>query len=1096
MSSIIVPAHKEDFPIATRIFSLAAVFLGATVLLGWILDLAALKSVLPGLVAMKVNTALGFIAAGGALGLWSLPANFGRLRRLGDGLAAVVLALGVLTLSQFLFHTDLGIDNRLILEPGGADFTAYPGRMAWLTAVNFLLVGGALLLLNRLRPLRLIQVPAVAIGGLSLFMLARYLFGVPGFFGFRLTPMAILTAFGFLLLAAGLLAATGNTGLIRYVRSRAMALGAGAAVVLLVLALFASALNTRVIGETAEVLRWSNAVRQRLKAAHALVESVGASARGYLLTKEIPYLVQLESTRVELWKEWMNLRRLFLFDADQTARLDRLGATVKQRLALADESIRVSRTLGPAAVEAFLERGDLEHCLLRFHQQVDEMDRAEQARVDDGGARTRNALDASRVTQTVLGLLGLSLLGIVLFFLRRMQQVLEERVLDRTHKLAASNRLMRMLSNCNQSLIRATDEGPLMQAVCDLVVVDGGFRFCFVVLVEPGDAGDLRTMAGAGDGFDRLETWKLTGADAEGGHGPTGVAIRTGKPWVLNDILDHPELQKWQGAIDDFGLASEAALPLKIGDTVAGALVILSTKPGIFHPQELAVLTELAEDLSFGLETLRSRSTKVRMEKVAEQNRIDTAVANSANQAKSAFLANMSHEIRTPMNAILGFAQLLRRDGALTEKQRQYVQTILLSGEHLLALITDILEYSKIEAGRLSVEETTFDFHEMLGEIDAVFRTRAEAKGLRFLLEYGERVPRHLVTDATKLRQILQNLLANAVKFTEHGGVAVRAEVVSGPEAADALRLVVEVEDTGPGISEQELGGLFQVFVQTQSGRDSKSGTGLGLAISRKFAELVGGAIGVTSVVGSGCVFRLTLPVRPGKTEEILKKSTRRRVQHLTPEHKGLRVLVADDKADNRAFLTELLTSVGFEVHTAEDGAQAVLACEDVVPHLILMDMRMPVMTGYEAISRIREKPGGAPVHIIALTASAFQEDRVRALEGGADDYISKPFREEVLFEKIQRLLGCAYRYEDELTAAVAEAKTTEFDRRAGFAALPAELKTALRTAIQCGDMDQIVELATQVDALDPNVAREIRRLAASYAYKNLLNLLDGSCEA
>ena len=466
--------------------------------------------------------------------------------------------------------------------------------------------------------------------------------------------------------------------------------------------------------------------------------------------------------------------------------------------------------------------------------------------------------------------------------------------------------------------------------------------------------------------------------------------------------------------------------------------------------------------------------------------------AEAANRAKSAFLANMSHEIRTPMNAILGFAQLLQRDGTLTEPQQRHVATIMRSGDHLLALISDLLEYSKSEAGRLALDELSFDLHGLFDDLEVTFRMRAEAKGLRLLVEHSSGTPQYVLTDPTKLRQVLQNLIANAVKFTEHGGVAMRAAVLPGPDEAAVERLVVEVEDSGPGIAPEEMGRLFQVFEQTESGRRARSGTGLGLAISRSYAELLGGTLEVASQLGHGSTFRLEIPIRRGSADAIRNGSTPRRVIALAPGQPAFRVLVADDKEDNRAFLEALLVSIGFEVRAVEDGARAVAELESWRPQLILMDMRMPVMSGSEAIERIRARSGGATVKIIAVTASAFQEDRQQAIEAGADDFISKPFREAVLFEKVHALLDVRYLFaEEERPAPPAGPAPPPSALRAEAATLPRDVVIELRHATLSADVERMLELSVHIEVHSLELAQEIRRRAAAFDYTSVLALLE-----
>ncbi|MEI6387442.1 MAG: response regulator, partial [Spirochaetota bacterium] len=466
-------------------------------------------------------------------------------------------------------------------------------------------------------------------------------------------------------------------------------------------------------------------------------------------------------------------------------------------------------------------------------------------------------------------------------------------------------------------------------------------------------------------------------------------------------------------------------------------------------------------------------------------------LANAASQAKSTFLASMSHEIRTPMNAILGFSQLLRREPDLTEKQGQMVGTIIRSGEHLLGLISDILEYSKIEAGRTSLAPTTFDLCSMLGDLEDAFRLRFESKNLRLLVESSLASACIVMSDESKLRQILQNLLSNAVKFTERGGVALRVKMTPGE--GKAPRLIVEVEDSGPGIAEEEMDRLFKVFEQTESGKKSKSGTGLGLAISRKFATLMGGSLEAKSQLGKGSVFRLELPISVGYTMPAEKQAAFRAVTALESGQEQCRILIADDQADNRNFLKELLGAVGFETRTVEDGKKALLAFREWQPRLVLMDMRMPEMAGAEAIRCIRAAVGGAAVKIIAVTASAFEEDRLAAVEAGADDFLSKPFREELLFEKMRALLAVRYRYVGEGEEAPALApRVSESRFREALSTLPRDVAEGLREAALDADRELIVSLAAGLEERNSEIAGEVRRLAAGFEYKRLIALCEG----
>src|SRR5947199_242458 len=358
---------------------------------------------------------------------------------------------------------------------------------------------------------------------------------------------------------------------------------------------------------------------------------------------------------------------------------------------------------------------------------------------------------------------------------------------------------------------------------------------------------------------------------------------------------------------------------------------------------------------------------------VTERKRYERSL-QQANRAKSVFLANMSHEIRTPMNAILGFSQLMLRDPDLTPRQGQYLGTINRSGEYLLALINDILEMSKIEAGRTTLNPSTFDLPALLADLEMMFRVRTDEKRLSLSVETIGAVPRYIVADVNKLRQVFINVLGNAVKFTEQGGVGVRVRT-DGP-GPTGPRLRVEIEDTGPGISADDQAKLFRQFEQTKTGQQAGTGTGLGLAISREFVRLMGGSVTVTSQVGKGSVFAIDLPLKEGEAGAVRAKDKPRHVLGLRPGQPACRVLIADDVEDNRQLLAQLLAPVGFETRLATNGAEAVQQFERWRPHLILMDFRMPVMDGHEAIRRVRALAGGKEPKTIAVTASAMDENR------------------------------------------------------------------------------------------------------------------------
>jgi PAS domain S-box-containing protein len=469
---------------------------------------------------------------------------------------------------------------------------------------------------------------------------------------------------------------------------------------------------------------------------------------------------------------------------------------------------------------------------------------------------------------------------------------------------------------------------------------------------------------------------------------------------------------------------------------------------------------------------------------VTERKRYEQSL-QQANRAKSIFLANMSHEIRTPMNAILGFSQLMQRDQGLTPRQCQYLGTINRSGEHLLALINDILEMSKIEAGRTTLNLSTFDLLVLLKDLEMMFRVRTDEKNLSFSVEMIGAVPQYIVTDINKLRQVFINVLGNAVKFTEQGGIALRVRADRQGTSGPFLR--VEIEDTGPGISPDEQDKLFRQFEQTKTGQQAGTGTGLGLAISREFVRLMGGTVTVSSQVGRGSVFVIHLPLKEGEAQAVQAKDKPRQVLRLQPGQAPCRVLIADDIEDNRQLLAQLLAPLGFEIRLATNGAEAVREFEHWRPHLILMDFRMPVMDGHEAIRRIRVMAGGMEPKIIAVTASAMDENRLDLMAIGADDFIGKPFREAELFQKIHTHTGVEYVYAaDRASPSSEEAAELTPEALSGW---PQTLIEPMREAVITADLDQLLARIQEVEARDPHIAQALRRLAEGFEYQKLLDL-------
>ncbi|MEG4500900.1 PAS domain S-box protein [Microcoleus sp. F10-C6] len=393
-----------------------------------------------------------------------------------------------------------------------------------------------------------------------------------------------------------------------------------------------------------------------------------------------------------------------------------------------------------------------------------------------------------------------------------------------------------------------------------------------------------------------------------------------------------------------------------------------------------------------------------------KQAELEFHQANEANQAKTVFLANMSHELRTPLNSILGFTQLMSYESNLTRSLQERLQIVNRSGRHLLDLINDILDLSKIESGRMTLNLSDFDLTNLLTSIEEMLQFRVQSKELHLVVEQDPELPRFVHTDEKKLYQVLTNLLSNAIKFTKQGSVSLRVRVTQRDQ--NSCHLCFEVEDTGVGIAPAEIDKLFKVFVQAQAGNNLSQGSGLGLAISQKLVKLMGGQIRVKSTLNRGSTFSFELRVQLPQAESLTPESINQRVIGLAPGQPNYRILVVEDLEENRRLLVESLTSVGFEVREAQHGVEALSLWESWLPHLILMDLRMPIVDGYTAIKYIRKFPKSQATVIIALTASVFEEEREKVLMAGCNDFISKPFQQRDIFDKIAKYLGVQYIYE------------------------------------------------------------------------------------
>lgn len=482
---------------------------------------------------------------------------------------------------------------------------------------------------------------------------------------------------------------------------------------------------------------------------------------------------------------------------------------------------------------------------------------------------------------------------------------------------------------------------------------------------------------------------------------------------------------------------------------------------------------------------------------LSERKRAETEhrarlAAEAANRAKSEFLANMSHELRSPLNAILGFTRLLTREPDLPDVLREDLDLILKSGEHLHQLINDVLDLSKVEAGRATLNEADFDLDFLLDELKDMLTPAAVDKGLQLVFAPHPQVPRHVRTDPLKLRQVLINLISNAIKFTRRGQITVRMEAHPSTAGNDACRLDFSVTDTGIGIAADDLARLCSPFEQTEAGRQTQEGTGLGLAITRAFIGLMGGEMHIGSEVGRGTDVHFDIQARTVAGEPAPAPAVRN-VVGVQPGQAHFRILVVDDQAAGRLLIQRLLSPLGFEVREAGNGEEAVEVWRQWQPDLIWMDMRMPVLDGREATRRIRAaSPSSNRPTIIALTASSFEEERADVLAAGCDDYLRKPFREHELITLLEKHLGVRFIYQEDVNQT-----HPPIDPQA-VAALPEALRAPLTQALICLDTAAIDQAIAAIQEQDAQLSATLMAWAKDFEYERILALLkppDGGSE-
>ncbi|MGH8001518.1 MAG: MHYT domain-containing protein [Brasilonema sp.] len=589
--------------------------------------------------------------------------------------------------------------------------------------------------------------------------------------------------------------------------------------------------------------------------------------------------------------------------------------------------------------------------------------------------------------------------------------------------------------------------------------------------------------------------------DTQGGHFRSGTTYR-----CVSDIYEAGFESCYLEFLEQFQVRAYITVPIFCSNQLWGLLsTYQNSAPRQWKEADIKMVIQIGAQ--FGVAIQQAQLLAQTQKQSAELKEAKEA-ADRANRAKSEFLANMSHELRTPLNAILGFTQLMNRDTSIKAEHREYLKIINRSGENLLELINDILQMSKIEAGGISFNKNEFDLYYLLKNLEGMLKLKAQSKGLKLVFECTPQVPQYIITDESKLRQVLINLLDNATKFTEKGSVTLRVSMEQGeidkhdPNSAPSQpsHLLFKVTDTGPGIDPNEFDKLFQAFGQTATGLKSGEGTGLGLSISHKFVQMMGGEIKVSSTLGVGSQFSFSIPVcqtTEAKTQTL--EFATQKVIGLASEQPVYRILVVEDKQTDRMLLVKLLNNLGFQVREVTNGKHALTIWEIWQPHLIFMDIRMPLIDGCEATRLIKQRQrekflDSHQTIIIAITASAFEEEKQKILSAGCDDILSKPLQEQDLFRKISKYLDVQYLYQEntpntDITLPMRKVATNSPNLAAQIATMPTAWIQQLHNAASGGNDLLILQLMKQIPADKVDLIEALKVLVENFDFEQVIAL-------
>ena len=459
--------------------------------------------------------------------------------------------------------------------------------------------------------------------------------------------------------------------------------------------------------------------------------------------------------------------------------------------------------------------------------------------------------------------------------------------------------------------------------------------------------------------------------------------------------------------------------------------------------------------------------------------------AELANRAKSIFLANMSHELRTPLNAILGFTQLMKHNINIPYEEQKNIEIVNRSGEHLLNLINNVLDISKIEAGQIKLDVTSFNLKNTLNDVILIMSQRAEALGLFLQTNLENNLPTHILSDELKIKQILINILGNAIKFTKQGNIELTIKTIEN-NSPENIVLFIEVKDTGLGISANDIHKIFEPFVQVGN-YDSSKGTGLGLTICKQFTELLGGKITVESKLGIGSTFTVQIPIKPIDKSEI-KLDNYQFIKSLAPNQPLFRILIVEDQQENWLLLQRILENIGLYVRVAENGKDGIDAYNQWKPHLIFMDVRMPVMDGLEATQHIRKTETGKSVKIIGVSAHVFKNEIQNILQNGMDDFIKKPYHFSDIYNSLHKHLGVKYEFHKIIESHQNEHITLKIEMLEN---LDNTILVELKEHIENLEIDKLKSLTDRISIYDNELSNILRNYIANLKFTEIFRVLN-----